>query len=132
VRLLKSIAFLALILASGAARADDTDADGVPDDVDACPAEDATGHDLYLDGCVDSAEDFAPFIETLGIVPHAERTLVAIAERVALAVSRNHPVIAGLRIQAIQDIADVLWRADVLTLDQLQAIDAFAAELTPT
>jgi hypothetical protein len=54
---------------SGAAWAADSDGDGVEDDVDACPMDDATGHDLYVDGCVDTLDDYEPYLESLGLDP---------------------------------------------------------------
>ncbi len=129
-RLLKSFAVLFGLLLSGAAAAADGDADGVPDDVDVCPADDATGHDLYVDGCVDTVADFPAFIEGLGLARGAETTLVAVAERAALSVSRDRPFIAMLQLHTIQNIASVLFDTHVLTLDQRQAINRFATDMT--
>jgi hypothetical protein len=43
----------------------DTDGDGIPDDQDACPDEDATGFDADGDGCIDSVSGLAALVQTL-------------------------------------------------------------------
>ena len=43
----------------------DTDGDGVPDNLDACPDEDATGFDVDNDGCIDSLAGLMDLVTTL-------------------------------------------------------------------
>jgi hypothetical protein len=43
----------------------DSDGDGIDDDVDACPFEDATGFDTDLDGCIDSPAGLVEIVGTL-------------------------------------------------------------------
>ena len=43
----------------------DADGDGIPDDVDACPEEDATGFDTDQDGCIDNLTGLNNMLETL-------------------------------------------------------------------
>jgi hypothetical protein len=43
----------------------DADGDGIPDDEDNCPFEDATGFDANNDGCIDSLTGFSDIIETM-------------------------------------------------------------------
>ena len=43
----------------------DTDGDGIPDDQDACPDEDATDFDADGDGCIDSISGLAALVQTL-------------------------------------------------------------------
>lgn len=43
----------------------DSDGDGVPDDLDACPNENATGFDVDGDGCIDSTSGLAGTIDAL-------------------------------------------------------------------
>lgn len=43
----------------------DTDGDGIPDDQDACPDEDATAFDADGDGCIDSLSGLAALVQTL-------------------------------------------------------------------
>ena len=117
---------------SGAAVAADSDGDAVEDDVDVCPMEDATGHDFYVDGCIDTADDFAPFIEGLGLDEDAEIILVAIAERVAIAVERDHLLFARVQVHAAQSIARAFFRDDLITLDQKCAIYEFTQALLAT
>jgi hypothetical protein len=49
----------------GTIGAPDADGDGVPDDEDSCPSEDATGFDVDGDGCIDSVSGLTTLIETL-------------------------------------------------------------------
>ncbi len=117
---------------SGAAWAADSDFDGVEDDVDACPAEDASGHDFYVDGCIDTADDFAPFIKGLGLDEDAETILVSIAHRVAIAVERDHMRLAVVQVHAAQAVARAFFRDDLITLDQKCAIYEFTQALMST
>jgi len=43
----------------------DSDGDGIPDDEDVCPDEDATGFDADKDGCIDTLDGLHEIIETL-------------------------------------------------------------------
>lgn len=43
----------------------DSDGDGIPDDEDACPYEDATGFDADQNGCIDTLDGLQEMIETL-------------------------------------------------------------------
>jgi len=43
----------------------DMDGDGIPDDQDSCPAEDATGFDVDGDGCIDSISGIMGALTTL-------------------------------------------------------------------
>jgi predicted CXXCH cytochrome family protein len=53
----------------------DSDGDGIPDDTDACPFEDATGQDADLDGCIDAIEDFPQVVEDLNLPMGTENSL---------------------------------------------------------
>ena len=44
------------VLPAAHAQTPDTDGDGIPDDVDACPNENATGFDADGDGCIDDTD----------------------------------------------------------------------------
>lgn len=46
-------------------RQEDGDSDGVGDACDDCPAEDATGFDADVDGCIDTAQGLIDIINTL-------------------------------------------------------------------
>ena len=56
-KLFMTLTILAILLAGSMSAdtfiADDADGDGVPDSVDACPAEDASYFDRDGDGCID-------------------------------------------------------------------------------
>jgi len=43
----------------------DSDGDGIPDDQDACPKEDASGFDADVDGCIDTMTGLSEILETL-------------------------------------------------------------------
>lgn len=114
---------------SGAAWADDSDGDGVDDGVDACPMDDATGHDVYVDGCVDTIDDFAPYLESLGLDPDAEDVLVLLAHAAARAMANGHERLARVQLHATQDIARALADERTITPRQLRAINDFVRAL---
>ena len=64
-------------------QAGDSDGDGLPDGVDACPDEDATGLDADDDGCVDRAVDLPDLVISLALPQGTERSLLASAESAA-------------------------------------------------
>ncbi len=68
----------------------DSDGDGLPDYLDACPAEDATGLDANGDGCIDRIEDLAAVIEALGLPDGLENALVAKVENARAALARGN------------------------------------------
>jgi hypothetical protein len=117
---------------SGAAWAADSDGDGVEDDVDACPIEDATGHDFYVDGCVDTVEDYVPWLESLGLEADAETALVIVAGRAARAAAGGHIRAAQAQVHLTQSIARALFFERSITLDQLHAINEFARAVVET
>jgi len=43
----------------------DKDGDGIPDNIDACPAEDSTGFDVDNDGCIDTVSGLESLVATL-------------------------------------------------------------------
>lgn len=43
----------------------DSDGDGIPDELDDCPNEDATGFDVNSDGCIDSTSGLETILDTL-------------------------------------------------------------------
>ena len=123
-----SIRFAVLVLGfvfSGAAWADDSDGDAVDDDVDECPLDDATGHDVYVDGCVDSIDDYAPYLKSLDLDPDAETVLVSLAHAAARAMSHGHTLSARVQLHTTQAIARALFQDGVITLDQKCAINEF-------
>jgi probable HAF family extracellular repeat protein len=64
----------------------DEDGDGIPDSVDDCPIEDASGLDANGDGCIDRVADLARTVAAMDtLAPTIRRPLVAIAERAASA-----------------------------------------------
>ena len=61
----------------------DGDGDGVPDSVDQCPSEDATGLDLDLDGCKDTAADLIQLTQSFGLPLGISTSLVAKLQQAA-------------------------------------------------
>lgn len=59
----------------------DSDGDGIPDDLDVCPNENATGFDVNGDGCIDSPNGLAGTIDALvqsGVIaPELQTSLLA-------------------------------------------------------
>jgi hypothetical protein len=109
---------------------DDEDGDGVPEEDDVCPAEDATDHDLYTDGCVDTIYDFSPFIRTLSISRRsAETALTAVADSAALSAARGHPLVAALKLRALENLATALNRVAFITDDQHGNIIRFSDDI---
>ena len=127
-----SIRFAVLVLGfafSGAAWAADSDGDGVEDDVDACPMDDASGHDLYVDGCVDTLSDYEPYLELLGLDPDAEDVLVVFARAAARAMADGHAFVSIVNLHASQDVARALADDRAMTPRQLRAINDFVRAL---
>ena len=54
----------------------DSDNDGIPDELDACPFENPEGLDANLDGCTDTVCDLAEIVQSLGIHHGIENSLV--------------------------------------------------------
>jgi hypothetical protein len=117
---------------SGAAWAADSDGDGVEDDVDMCPIEDATGHDVYVDGCVDTLDDYAPYLNSLDLNDDAWAVLAPVARAAARAMARGQTLLAIVQLHATQGIARDLFHDRVITLDQLHAINDFVRALVAT
>jgi hypothetical protein len=114
---------------SGAAWATDSDGDGVEDDVDACPMDDASGHDLYVDGCVDTLDDYEPYLESLGLDPDAEDVLVIFARAAARSMADGHAFASMVNLHASQDVARALADDRTITPRQLRAINDFVRAL---
>jgi len=59
----------------------DTDGDGVQDNVDKCPLEDATGLDANLDGCKDTIEDLIEVTQSFNLKEGVSTSLVSILQQ---------------------------------------------------
>jgi hypothetical protein len=114
---------------SGVAWAADSDGDGVEDDVDACPMDDASGHDLYVDGCVDTLDDYEPYLESLGLDPDAEVVLVIFARAAARSMADGHAFVSMVNLHASQDVARDFFHDGTITLGQMRAINNFVRSL---
>jgi hypothetical protein len=55
----------------------DSDGDGIPDDADACPNQNATGFDADRDGCIDSMPGLIALVKTLATEGVIEAELLA-------------------------------------------------------
>jgi hypothetical protein len=108
----------------------DYDGDGVPEALDVCPDDDATGHDLYLDGCVDTIFDFSPYIRTLAITKKsAETALTVIADSAANSAERGQPKVAELKLKALTNLAKALNKTANITNDQFGLIVRFSDDV---
>ena len=87
--------------------ADDSDGDGVPDDADACPNEDATGFDFNGDGCIDSISGLAGFIGTLvqsGVIePELQTSLLAKVENAEKSATKDNICAAINQLNALKN-----------------------------
>ncbi len=54
----------------------DSDGDGIPDEEDVCPDENPQGFDANMDGCTDRVCDLPQVIQSLGLHPGIENSLV--------------------------------------------------------
>jgi hypothetical protein len=108
----------------------DYDGDGVPEGLDVCPADDASDHDMYLDGCVDTLYDFAPYIQTLGITKRsAETALTAVANSAADSLERGQTKVAELKLRALTNLAKALNKTAFITNDQYGLIVRFSGDV---
>jgi hypothetical protein len=108
----------------------DWDEDGVPEELDVCPDDNASGHDLYVDGCVDTIYDFSPFIRTLAISKRsAETALTAVADSAANSAERGQTLVAQLKLRALENLARALNRAGFVTNTQYGLINQFSGDV---
>jgi hypothetical protein len=72
----------------------DFDGDGIPDDQDSCPYEDATGFDVNGDGCIDRISGLDDTLEALvleGVIaPELQTSLLAKIENAGKAVDKDN------------------------------------------
>lgn len=78
----------------------DDDNDGILDENDNCPFEDATGLDANLDGCIDKLEDLSAVIEDLYLQEGIENSLISIADNALAALERGNDEVAVNILQA--------------------------------
>jgi hypothetical protein len=108
----------------------DWDEDGVPEELDLCPDDDATDHDLYTDGCVDTIQDFSPFIRTLEISRRsAETALTTVADSAADSAERGRTLIAHFKLRALGNLANALNRTSLITDEQNGLIHQFSDDV---
>ncbi|MFC1488583.1 DUF1566 domain-containing protein [Thermodesulfobacteriota bacterium] len=68
----------------------DTDGDSIGDGVDACPLENATGHDADSDGCIDVIEDLPQVIEDINLPSGTESSLTSKVENAQASIDRGN------------------------------------------
>jgi hypothetical protein len=85
----------------------DSDGDGIPDDQDSCPYEDATGFDVNGDGCIDSISGLEDMLEALvleGVIaPELQTSLFAKIKNVGKSVDRNNICGAVNQLEALEN-----------------------------
>ena len=86
---------------------DDADGDGVPDDMDECPTEDATGLDADGDGCIDSFDGLTDIIDTLveaGVIDEQMRnSLISKIENANNSADRDNICAAVNQLEALKN-----------------------------
>ncbi len=108
----------------------DYDGDGVPEALDVCPDDDASDHDMFVDGCVDDIYDFSPYIRTLAITKRsAETALTAVADSAADSLERGQPRVAALKLKAVENLAKALNKVAFITNDQYGLIVRFSDDI---
>ena len=72
----------------------DSDGDGIPDDLDVCPNEDARGFDVNTDGCIDNPSGLGSIIGTLvqeGVIsPELQTSLLAKVENAEKSATKDN------------------------------------------
>jgi len=88
----------------------DSDGDGIPDSLDACPTEDATGFDADGDGCIDSADDLGTLVESLleeGVIDEAmENCLLSKIENAENSADKDNICTAINQLEALKNSID--------------------------
>jgi hypothetical protein len=73
----------------------DSDGDGIPDEEDVCPDENPQGFDANLDGCTDRVCDLPQVVQSLGLNPGIENSLVQKATNACKKFNQGHVEPAG-------------------------------------
>jgi len=88
----------------------DSDGDGIPDNLDTCPNEDATGFDANGDGCIDTTYSLAETITTLvesGVVAESlQRSLLAKVGRAERLADKENICAAVRLLEALKHQVD--------------------------
>ncbi len=104
----------------------DTDGDGVQDNVDKCPLEDATGLDANLDGCKDTIEDLIEVTQSFNLKEGVSTSLVSILQQAqgALQLANEGSVpSATARLGAFRNLVEA-QRGKALTDEQADLLVA--------
>ena len=84
----------------------DSEGDSIPDSLDACPTEDATGFDADGDGCNDSADDLGTLVESLleeGVIDEAmENCLLSKIENAENSADKDNICTAINQLEALK------------------------------
>jgi len=78
----------------------DDDNDGVLDENDACPFEDATGQDANGDGCIDNIEDISTVVEELDLPQGTETALLSTVNNAMKSLDKGNDGAAVNQLQA--------------------------------
>ena len=85
----------------------DSDDDGIPDDQDNCPNEDATGFDADNDGCIDSIDGIKEAIATIvseGVIsPELQNSLIRKVENAEKSVTKENICVAVNQLEASEN-----------------------------
>jgi len=109
--------------------ADDSDGDGVPDDVDLCLTEDATGFDVNGDGCIDSIGGLDGMINTLvqqGVIPpELQTSLLAKIENAGKSADKDNICAAINQLEAFKNQVNA-QRGNKISDEAADEISAYA------
>ncbi|MFH1726581.1 MAG: LamG-like jellyroll fold domain-containing protein [Elusimicrobiota bacterium] len=103
----------------------DDDNDGVPDESDACPYEDASSRDADQNGCIDAVEDLPVTIEVLDLPAGTESSLTSKAANAAAAAEKGGAKAAANMLEAFINQVEA-QRGKKLTDEEADLLIAFA------
>jgi len=101
----------------------DSDGDGILDEVDTCPYEDATGYDVNLDGCIDRVEDLPGIVEGLNLEEGIETSLVSKIENAIQSLEKGNQGAAINKLEAFINQVEALKGKKILVEDAEMLIE---------
>jgi DNA-binding beta-propeller fold protein YncE len=107
----------------------DGDGDGIPDDQDSCPHEDATGFDADSDGCIDTLGGLKALVDTLvneGVIsPELKTSLLTKVENSHKSATKKNIYAAVNELKAFQNQINA-QRGEKITNEAADLLTAYA------